>query len=157
MQLGELIRNFSEEAVAHEALLACDDMVLFAQVSEAARGYDESVGDYASGAVRRFANFATREDWLGLMSVLERAPGPGLRVQPVVKADRDCAGAAAASVIAKVARDELMVRLHDDLPAYQWVRNKGYASPEHRAAILEHGVSDHHRLSWAFAGAPTLF
>lgn len=78
MQLGELIRNFSEEAVAHEALLACDDMVLLAQVSEAARGYDESVGDYASGAVRRFANFATREDWLGLMNVLERAPDPGL-------------------------------------------------------------------------------
>jgi hypothetical protein len=78
MQLGELIRDFSEEAVAHEALLACDDMVLFAQVSEAARGYDETVGDYAASAVRRFANFATSEDWLGLMNVLERAPDPGL-------------------------------------------------------------------------------
>jgi len=88
---------------------------------------------------------------------ISRAAGPRLTVRPVIKADRDCAGAAAASVIAKVARDDLMVGLHDDLPAYQWVRNKGYASPEHRAAILEHGVSDHHRVSWAFAGAPTLF
>lgn len=88
---------------------------------------------------------------------ISRAAGPPVIVRPVIKADRDCAGAAAASVIAKVARDELMVGLHDDLPAYQWVRNKGYASPEHRAAILEHGVSDHHRVSWAFAGAPTLF
>lgn len=88
---------------------------------------------------------------------ISRAAGPQLTVRPVIKADRDCAGAAAASVIAKVARDDLMVGLHGDLPAYQWVRNKGYASPEHRAAILEHGVSDHHRVSWAFAGAPTLF
>lgn len=88
---------------------------------------------------------------------ISRAAGPRLTVRPVIKADRDCAGAAAASVIAKVARDELMVGLHGDLPAYQWIRNKGYASSEHRAAILEHGVSDHHRVSWAFAGAPTLF
>lgn len=88
---------------------------------------------------------------------ISRVPGPPLTVRPVIKADRDCAGAAAASVIAKVARDDLMVGLHDDLPAYQWVRNKGYASPEHRAAIAEHGVSAHHRTSWAFAGAPTLF
>ncbi|MFJ6652205.1 ribonuclease HII [Microbacterium sp. NPDC091313] len=81
----------------------------------------------------------------------------GLRVQPVVKADRDCASAAAASVIAKVARDAVMTGLHDELPAYQWARNKGYASIEHRDAIRSHGVSAHHRRSWAIADAPTLF
>ncbi|MFV0320232.1 MAG: ribonuclease HII [Microbacterium sp.] len=77
--------------------------------------------------------------------------GAGLTVRPVVKADRDCASAAAASVIAKVARDELMTRLHDGLPMYQWARNKGYASADHRAAIRTHGLSRHHRASWSFA------
>jgi ribonuclease HII len=81
----------------------------------------------------------------------------GLTVKPIIKADRDCASAAAASVIAKVARDTLMTGLHDDLPAYGWARNKGYASLDHRDAISAHGMSVHHRHSWAIAAAPTLF
>lgn len=85
------------------------------------------------------------------------AGADGLRVTPVIKADRDCASAAAASVIAKVARDALMTTLHDDLPGYHWARNKGYASPDHRDAISTLGLSAHHRHSWAIADAPTLF
>ncbi|MCR2763681.1 ribonuclease HII [Microbacterium sp. zg.B48] len=85
------------------------------------------------------------------------AGGTGLNIRPVIKADRDCASAAAASVIAKVARDALMTELHDELPAYSWARNKGYASPEHRSAIREHGISHHHRASWALLEEPTLF
>jgi ribonuclease HII len=81
----------------------------------------------------------------------------GLKVRPVIKADRDCASAAAASVIAKVARDALMTELHDELPAYNWARNKGYASPDHREAIRAHGISPHHRASWSIADVPTLF
>ncbi|KQM36906.1 ribonuclease HII [Microbacterium sp. Leaf203] len=81
----------------------------------------------------------------------------GLTVRPIIKADRDCASAAAASVIAKVARDTLMTGLHDDHPAYGWARNKGYASLDHREAITAHGMSAHHRHSWAIAAAPTLF
>ena len=81
----------------------------------------------------------------------------GLNVRPVIKADRDCASAAAASVIAKVARDRLMTDLHDELPEYNWARNKGYASPDHREAIRVHGISRHHRASWSIADAPTLF
>jgi ribonuclease HII len=85
------------------------------------------------------------------------AGATGLRVRPVIKADRDCASAAAASVIAKVARDALMTELHDEAPAYHWARNKGYASPDHREAIQAHGLSPHHRSSWAIAEWPTLF
>ncbi|MDX2375571.1 ribonuclease HII [Microbacterium sp. LRZ72] len=84
------------------------------------------------------------------------AGGEGLDVRPVIKGDRDCASAAAASVIAKVARDSLMTGLHDDAPEYRWARNKGYASAEHRLAIAEHGLSPHHRASWAI-GPATLF
>jgi ribonuclease HII len=85
------------------------------------------------------------------------AGATGLTVTPVIKADRDCASAAAASVIAKVARDTMMTGLHDGLPVYEWARNKGYASPDHREAIRAHGISDHHRRSWSITDAPTLF
>jgi hypothetical protein len=78
VQLGEIIRSFSEPVPANEALLACDDLVLFARVGEAAGRHDETVGEYAAGAVRRFANLAASEDWLGLMNVIERADDPGI-------------------------------------------------------------------------------
>ncbi|GAA3904572.1 ribonuclease HII [Microbacterium invictum] len=79
--------------------------------------------------------------------------GGTLPVRPIIKADRDCAGAAAASVLAKVARDELMVEMHEELPVYQWARNKGYGSLDHRDAIRDHGLSRHHRASWAISAA----
>ena len=78
MQLGEIIGNFSEEARANEALLVCNDIVLFARVGEAAFRYEETVGEYAAGAVRRFANLAVSEDWLALTNVIERADDPGI-------------------------------------------------------------------------------
>jgi hypothetical protein len=77
MQLGEIIKGFAEEDSVSEALLACNDIVLLARVGEAAGRYEETVGEYAAGAVRRFANLAVSEDWLGLMNVIERANDPG--------------------------------------------------------------------------------
>jgi ribonuclease HII len=65
-----------------------------------------------------------------------------------VKADRDCSSVAAASVIAKVHRDRLMIEADAATPAYGWVGNKGYGSAEHYAAIDQHGPSPLHRLSW---------
>ena len=76
------------------------------------------------------------------------APVPA-PVLTCVAADRDCAGTAAASVIAKTQRDALMVRLAPEFPPYAWERNKGYASVEHRRAIGQVGLSVHHRASWA--------
>ncbi|KZE91070.1 ribonuclease HII [Microbacterium sp. TNHR37B] len=93
----------------------------------------------------------------GNYDYISAAGSATLTVRPVIKADRDCASASAASIIAKVARDELMARLHEESPVYQWARNKGYASADHRAAIRSHGLSPHHRSSWAIADAPTLF
>lgn len=78
MQLGEIIGSLSEEKVANEALLACNDITLFARVGEAAGNFEETTGEYAAGAVRRFANLAESEDWLGLMNKVERASDPGI-------------------------------------------------------------------------------
>lgn len=77
MQLGEIIRGFEDEASAAETLIGCADIVFLARVDGMASRFDENLGEYASGAVRRFANRASSEDWLGLMNVLERAKDPG--------------------------------------------------------------------------------
>jgi len=65
-----------------------------------------------------------------------------------IKADRDCASVAAASVIAKVHRDRMMIAHDADYPGYGWVTNKGYSSREHFDAIAELGPSALHRLTW---------
>lgn len=80
-----------------------------------------------------------------------------LDVRPVVKGDRDAASISAASIAAKVARDAVMVDLHAQFAPYGWDRNKGYASAAHRQAIAEHGLTPHHRASWAIAPALGLF
>jgi ribonuclease HII len=66
----------------------------------------------------------------------------------VIGGDGTSAAIAAASVIAKVHRDNLMARLHDDYPHYCWNSNKGYGSKSHCAAIIEHGLTTLHRKSF---------
>jgi len=71
-----------------------------------------------------------------------------LRVTTKVKADRTCAAVAAASVLAKVQRDRLMIDSDAIHPGYVWTSNKGYASAEHYAGIERVGASPLHRWSW---------
>ena len=68
--------------------------------------------------------------------------------QTFVKGDGRFGNIAAASILAKTHRDEYMMRLHNDYPAYQWDRNKGYPTKAHRAAIEQHGPTPHHRMSF---------
>lgn len=77
-----------------------------------------------------------------------------LRVRTQVKADRDCASVAAASVVAKVHRDRLMIEADARYPGYGWPGNKGYGSSEHYAAIAELGPNDWHRRTWLHALPP---
>lgn len=80
---------------------------------------------------------------------------PGLTTPPPVrtrvKADRDCASVAAASVIAKVHRDRIMIEADAAIPGYGWAGNKGYGSTEHYAAIDSLGASELHRQTWLHA------
>ncbi len=69
-----------------------------------------------------------------------------------VKADLTCAAVAGASVLAKTERDRLLVGLDRYFPHYGFAVNKGYATPEHRAAILTYGASEVHRRSWHLVG-----
>jgi ribonuclease HII len=75
-----------------------------------------------------------------------------LDVPPVVtmvKADLRCAGVAAASILAKTARDAIMVGLSPQYPEYRWADNKGYGAPEHLDALARFGPTPHHRVSWS--------
>lgn len=67
----------------------------------------------------------------------------------VIDGDALCVSIAAASIVAKVARDEMMASLDCDFPGYGFAENKGYATPEHKAALRTLGPSTLHRLSWA--------
>ena len=78
--------------------------------------------------------------------LMEEAGGP--RIVTRIKADQDCACVSAASVIAKVERDTLMMQLHEQFPHYGWEGNKGYGAAVHTDAIKTHGVTDLHRKSW---------
>lgn len=66
----------------------------------------------------------------------------------IVKGDRKYLSIAAASVLAKTARDEYMSQLHDRYPMYNWKRNKGYPTKEHRDAIRKYGLTEYHRRSF---------
>ena len=94
-------------------------------------------------------------------AVLRLAPAPACVVSdavplpllpmPVVaepKADARYFCVAAASILAKVARDAIMTELHLLYPQYGWATNKGYPTPEHRQALARYGPTPHHRRSF---------
>ncbi|MGA2433292.1 MAG: ribonuclease HII [Acidimicrobiales bacterium] len=72
-----------------------------------------------------------------------------LACSAIVKGDRRSATIAAASVLAKVARDLVMVALHEECARYEWSSNKGYGTPAHLAALRRYGPVGHHRRSWS--------
>lgn len=116
---------------------------------------------------------ADEVDALGVTAALKRAMGraiAGLEVEPdhividglplgvftgesaVVKGDSTVAAIAAASILAKVTRDRLMVELANEHPRYQFAVNKGYGTAEHMQSIAEHGLSPVHRRSFTPGG-----
>jgi len=68
--------------------------------------------------------------------------------QTIVKGDGKYLSIAAASVLAKTYRDAYMKKIHQDFPKYNWQKNKGYPTRQHRQAIREFGATDHHRKSF---------
>ena len=66
----------------------------------------------------------------------------------IIKGDGKYMNIAAASILAKTHRDELMYNIHEKFPHYNWKKNKGYPTKEHREAISTHGTSPHHRMSF---------
>ena len=71
-----------------------------------------------------------------------------LKIITQIKADLTCASVAAASIVAKTTRDQMMAELSKEFPNYFWAENKGYAAPEHLEAIKSFGATKYHRVSW---------
>ena len=81
-------------------------------------------------------------------------PGLPMPQRALVGGDARCASIAAASIVAKVARDRLMVQLHEEDPRYGFDRHKGYGTADHLEALARHGYSTAHRRTFR---PPSLF
>jgi len=76
-------------------------------------------------------------------------PDIELLQRSIIKGDALCLSIAAASIIAKVTRDRIMVQLHELFPAYGFAQHKGYCTEDHLTALRAHGATPHHRRSFA--------
>jgi len=68
--------------------------------------------------------------------------------QCIIKGDSKILSIAAASILAKNYRDQIMIKLHDEFPEYGWNKNMGYATKIHREALIKYGPTIHHRKSF---------
>ena len=96
---------------------------------------------------RAVAGLAVSPAWC-LIDGNRLPPGLRHRAQALVKGDARCLSIAAASIVAKVARDAIMVDLAQQHPGYGWERNAGYPVPAHLTALLNLGVTPWHRRSF---------
>jgi len=82
-----------------------------------------------------------------------KVPGMPAPSVAVIKGDQAAACVAAASVLAKVTRDRIMADLHKRYPQYGFNEHKGYCTPDHTAALMEHGPCAEHRWSYVNVAA----
>lgn len=75
-------------------------------------------------------------------------PYKSVPYKTIVKGDSKYLNIAAASILAKTYRDAYMEKIHEEFPMYNWKKNKGYPTKEHRAAIEKYGVTKYHRKSF---------
>lgn len=75
-------------------------------------------------------------------------PIDGIPFSTIVKGDSKFMSIAAASVLAKTYRDDYMDKIHEEFPMYNWKKNKGYPTLEHREAIRKYGTTKYHRMSF---------
>ncbi|WP_295548347.1 ribonuclease HII [uncultured Pseudacidovorax sp.] len=78
-----------------------------------------------------------------------RLPALDVLAEAIVKGDARVKAISAASILAKVHRDRLCLSLHDEFPQYGFATHKGYGTPEHLAALRQHGACIHHRRSFS--------
>jgi ribonuclease HII len=99
-------------------------------------------------AMRRAVEGLAQQPQIVLVDGNQR-PELQMPVRTVVGGDAKVRAISAASIIAKVHRDRLCMQLHDEHPQYGFDSHKGYSTPEHLSALLEHGACPHHRRSFA--------
>jgi ribonuclease HII len=114
-------------------------------------GIIRALGEGARDAVRAIQRDSGRAITVVLLDGRHDFLAPvddAIPVCTVVKGDASCISIAAASILAKVQRDELMSQLHQEYPHYGWNKNVGYGTAQHQRAIATHGITPLHRASW---------
>lgn len=136
-------RAMLRPVIEREALAWCVVMVPPAEIDEI-----NILNASIAGMQRAVSGLSLRPDHI-LVDGNRFKPHPdGIPHTTIVHGDALYASIAAASVLAKTHRDELMERLAEEYPQYGWKGNKAYPTAEHRAAIAEHGPCEHHRRSF---------
>lgn len=100
-------------------------------------------------AMRRALAGLTPQPQVALIDGNRLPKGLPMPAQALVKGDAKSLSIAAASILAKVERDRIMCELSATNPGYLWEKNAGYPTPEHLFALQTHGVTPHHRRSFA--------
>jgi len=138
---------------------------LYPQILSKAKAFgvaEASVAEIESFGLRQ-ATFLAMRRALGQINEVDYVlvdgylvPGITLPQKRIIKGDRTVKSIAAASVIAKVTRDRIMVKYEQQYPEYGFAKHKGYGTGIHQAAITEHGPCPIHRMSFR-PFLPTLF
>jgi ribonuclease HII len=152
-RLDPLVRAWSvASAVGHASAREIDDLGIMGALRAAGnRAWFEILG---AGITPDVVLLDGSHNWLSpavqpsLFDEVVTDPGCDAPVHTLVKADMQCLSVAAASVLAKVERDQHMQQLHLQYPDFGWDVNKGYGTALHREAIRTRGPSPYHRVSW---------
>lgn len=133
------------EALAQWVMAECDWSVAHADVAE----IDRLNIHHAAHLAMTRAVAGLRAPPCHLLVDGNRLPaGLAIPAEAVVRGDARCLSIAAASILAKVLRDRIMVDLAQQYPGYGWEANAGYPTAAHRRALLDLGVTPHHRRSF---------
>jgi ribonuclease HII len=139
-RVAALVNESALVGVGHADNAEIDAVGLAAALTEAVRRAFAAVCGHAGTGVDPLVLVDGPHDLLRL---------PGVEVRTIVRGDAASVSIAAASVVAKVTRDRLMADADAPHPGYGFARNRGYASPEHVAALEAHGPCAIHRRTWA--------
>jgi len=156
-RLEPLVRKWSvASAVGHASAAEIDALGIIAALRLA--GTRAWFDILASGVTPDLVLLDGSHNWLSpaaqpsLFDDATSEPGCDAPVHTRIKADMQCLSVAAASVIAKVERDQRMCELHAEYPDFGWNLNKGYATVFHRDVLRAAGPTPYHRVSWNLLG-----
>ena len=141
-QITEKNRLILRDQIMNEALAFAVGVVSHEEIDEI------NILNASFLAMHRAVDLLTKKPEFLLIDGNRFHPYSGIPHECIVKGDAKYQSIAAASILAKTKRDEIMDSLHELFPVYNWAKNKGYPTIEHRAAIAAHGPSPHHRMTF---------
>jgi len=141
-QITEKTRLILRDQIMNEAIAYAIGVVSHEEIDEI------NILNASFLAMHRAINLLIKKPEFLLIDGNRFHPYAGIPHECIVKGDAKYQSIAATSILAKTKRDEIMDSLHELFPVYNWAKNKGYPTIEHRAAIAKYGPSPHHRMTF---------